>query len=371
MIGIICIVAYMMLMIFCSYKCKRQYNTLICDGEQNTKHKLKLIYVMIFSLLFTWLNVFCTVNSVSVGDDRLNYTYNFDGIRPAATVGLRSVIKVVKLFSNNVETLFYVTTFGCCVIMFWAYRNCAEADFRAILFLLSSNFVFFSFTGLKQIYAVAFSAMFFVFCMKGKSYKRNLLCAGTIVLACAFHTTGFILIPIFLIFLFLENRSKYIQVIILLMFVCAAFMEPILIFIGNSSAKIFPMLASKINEYFSSDTIHAGEGTGLAFFKGFPYYILFLWGILNRKRIKLKVENYDKYLILTAFGALSGLASIVSYWLSRLTAFFYFPMGVFYAIMMRYSSKNNRIIMSCLVIGSLLFFTLRSVALVFINYGGY
>lgn len=371
MTGFICSITYLIIMMVVCYICKSEYQKALRINNVRMEGKLRPFSILLVALLFTLLNIYCTLNSVSMGSDRINYNMNFMGVRKSPSVGLELIFSLVRMFSNRIETVFYLTTFLCCCIVFWAYRNWWDADSKAIVFLLSTNFVFFSFTGLKQIYACAFAALFFSLCMKPRTLKRDIMSISLIIFACAFHSTGFILIPIFVSFLILDDNTKYTKIIIISMLLLLIFMKPIFMVVARWITKIFPYLATKIYEYFASETRQMDEGSTIAFIKGFPYYILLLWGGLNRKKLLSKFKNYDKYLILSALGTVFAISSVISYWLSRFVYIFYLPMGVFYSILMRYESRNNRCIIGFLIIGSSLFFTLRSVALTFINFGGY
>ena len=121
------------------------------------KHKDKLtkfIVIVLFSLLFTFINIFCTKKSINMGSDRYNYMLSFLGIK-STSVGLSYIFLFIKLFSNNINTVFYFTTFLACFAIFWSFYKNNDADKNTLLFILLTDIIFFSFTGLKQIYFLA------------------------------------------------------------------------------------------------------------------------------------------------------------------------------------------------------------------------
>lgn len=371
--GILCILLYLLVVFTCYKYCKMKYSYVsVCNQNRTTimwKRKFPIIAIMVFSLLLAMINLYSTNVATIVGGDRTNYIYDYIYGRNT-TIGLDFLFKLAKSISLDINSFFYLTTFICCFFTFLAYRLSDESSSNVVLFLLSTNFVFFTFTGLKQCYACALASIFFALILKKKSLKRDVICLITIVLACLFHAAGFILVPIYLLFWISQSSFKYRRVFTLLIFLCAVFFEPITLSVAKVTSSFLPYFSAKIIEYFGEGA-SSDSSSNIVFLRGFPFYILYAYCWMNKKYFSLKIKNYDLLMILTLLASIFFLLTIKSYWVYRLTSMFYFPMGVLYDDVITYSSYNNRIVLNVLIIGTALFFTLRSVLLVFINYGGF
>lgn len=371
--GYICALIYLCILEFVYASVKNKYIMSASNSFGNNKfddtRKISVTGMLVVSIVFAAFNWYCTSRSVGYGSDRLNYLTDFNGIRKTS-IGLEFVFKLYKHFSGNFLLLLYIITFFCCFIALLSYRHCVDASYYTILFLLSTNFIVFTFTALKQSFSIVLSYAVFVIMEQKKCAARDVCALILSIIACLFHSTGFILFPILIYFWISEKTSKYTRLIILILLFSALFFEQICLVV----ARLVPIgrLSAKIYEYFGNKATHGQEGTGLIILKGFPYYILAIWGALYRKLInKRKRKMYDRNLILTVMGVVFFLASAHSYWMARFTALFYFPMGVLFNMLMQQTSRNNRKIFSTTIIVSALLLTLRSMILVYINFGGY
>lgn len=332
--------------------------------------KMPWILILSFSIVCALFNYYSTSISAGMGSDRKNYLFDFNGFR-SASVGLDIVFAIVKFFSGDIYTAFYLTTFLCCLITFYAYRKLPDADYNTILFLLSTNFVVFTFTGLKQCYACAFAALFFAFAFRERTKRNVIVCIILIIVASMFHSTGFILVPVYMFILFSPRKSGYINLTIILLILVAIFIQPISLVVARVVEGPFPQLASTITQYLGSESSFGTQELNITALQGFPFYILIVLGLLNRKMISKVEPRYDMYLVLAALGGLFYILSFFSYWMSRFSSIFFIPMGILYAMNMKYMSRNNRLVISALIVVFELILTLRSYLLVYSLWGGF
>lgn len=372
--------SYILILIIGYYISNNKYkkSTIVINGvrtygSKNTpSSKMTLIIILIISLLFSIYNVIITKMSVQLSGDRYNYTRNYYGITNAATEGMAFVIDIIRKFSNNPEMLFYVSTFSSVFFVLLAYRIDYEATPSTLIFLFSTQYVFFSFAGLKQCYTNGLAALSIAFALRNKNFLDSILSILCAYFACWFHPTGYIIIPL-LIMIKMPKKRKSIILFFFFIFILLLFFQTILLKTAGFLAPINPSISNKIYEYIGETANEALKSEGyLALFKGLPYYIITVVGLIKRKEIIDKINNYDNYLLLSAVLSLSYLATIYNGWLYRVAYLLYFPSGVFFVrIMKHYMNNKDRKMISFAVFGLNAMFTIRFVGLIYINYGGF
>lgn len=371
--GFLAIVLYLLIILCLSVISNHCYNVYINRTNNDKQHNLKLswVYVLVFSLAFAFYNRALTENSLHEGlsGDRLNYQQDFYG-RDTGYVGYDFYDELIHRFTENFNLYMYITTFICCIGIFIAYNLHHKTNPKSLMILMCTPIVFFTFTGYKQCMSCIFVMIYFSIMSFKSSRKRNLFAIICIILASSFHSSAYLLIPIFL---FQHKNRRYRFDIVLMAFTIAfIFLEPFCRWLAITTSPFVPQLSSKILEYFAEETIHEKEGSVIVFLKGFPYYFLTIIGFVKRAKISKKIKSYDTYLFLTLIATMSYAASGISYWLSRMTALFYLPVSIL-ALMIFENEDNPKYALyeKCIFIGSLSFFTFRSVFLTIYNYGGY
>lgn len=362
----ISVAALYMLISFISYVIvKYQY----IKSEQNNRPKISWFYMVVISLMFTYLNWYSTGLSDVYGSDRINYMFEFSGKRSSNSLGLDCIFFITKNIGGNIENVFYVTTFLCVFIILLAYKISIYADYNFFALLLTGEVIINSFTSLKQSYACAFAYMFFVFALEGKSRKRMLLSLCFLVLSCIFHVAGAILIPVYILLLIKKYDVKKLTLCILMIVVLTIYMNPVLVSISDSIVDTFPVLAYKIRLYMV-ENYSTYEGSSMAFIKYMPIYYITMLGLVRRKRLVNKIENYNKYMLVSVVATSIIMYSSISYWFSRFTGMFYFPIFMFFILMNKESHNAfNKFIHSSIVYGVGMIILIRKIILIFINYG--
>ena len=174
--GIIVLFLYFLICIISSLFINADYKRYRSNGR--SKVKIKISSMIIIATLFSVLNWFITVyisNGV-LGSDRLNYNVEFQGVRSVGSPGLQWIFDIVLRLGGDIYWVFYLTTFITCYLTLVAYRRSQMATPKFMVLLFVSEYIFFTFTGLKQAYAVAFSYLFFVNAIENKTLKGNVLC---------------------------------------------------------------------------------------------------------------------------------------------------------------------------------------------------
>lgn len=335
------------------------------------ERKISMVLVIVVSIVFSFYNKFNSVPQF-YGDDRKNYMQDFYG-RLTTYSGFDWYLKLMnKVTHGNFELMLYFTTFICCLILLIVYKYSNNSSPYALFFLFSSNFVFFTFVGLKQAIAGIFANLFFLFILaEAPNIITEIMCLATVILACYFHVTGYILVPIYILMKINYKNNKKAISIILLMLLAILFMKQLLLGMADALELVLPNISYKITEYLGEDTIQVTEGT-LSVLKGFPYYFITYYALKNRKRYVEKIPDFNRLLVLSFVASILAVSTIVSYWFSRFTFMFLFPVSLLFSNMIQCAkSKVEKHNILILVLIPMLLFTLRSLLLVIVNYGGY
>lgn len=363
------VLIYLGLILFVYYTSKSNYYKNLNDG----KAKLSNAKILIYSLMFTVFN--CYITSFKAIDlssaDRFNYLQDFHG-RKTGYWGFDLYLETIHKFTDNFNVVLYLTTFICCILMFWAYQKSSDSSHTSLLLLLSTRFIFDTFVNLKQCFACVFASIMFAVAMdKGKKTVTNhIIAVVCIVLACLFHSSGYVLIPLYLVFIKKRNIDFRLATIIVLFIIL--FLKPMSLIAADAIHGYAPVLSDKIYEYFSDDSVHDVERSGIVVIKGLRYYIPFILGLLKRKEIKNTNDRYDEYLLLLLLGCASYAATLVSYWMMRMIQILYFPICIaIYQTLDNEKKPKNRMMQYIIVEGSMIFFLLRSIYLNIVNFGGY
>ncbi len=338
----------------------------------SSSYKMTLLMAITIALLFAFYNVIVTKMSVTISGDRQNYTLNFFGLRSSSSDGLMFLIGLLRKVSSNVESLYYVSTFVPMLITMLAYRESDDASPKALFFLLTTQYVFFTFAGMKQCYTNAFAALCIVLALRNKGIKDTIFSIISIALAIWFHPTGYMLIPLYI--MIRVKKSRWINVVFFLfLIIIAFFFEPLLLRVARIASSYAPIVAVKIYAYFGDTANEALETAGsMSALKGIPFYIIALVGWIKRKELHTVVHNYDNYLFLSGVISVIYLASVYNAWVIRLAYFLVLPVGIFFAQLMQHMSrKNNYTIINASVLGLNALLTLRFVVLIYLNYGGF
>ena len=342
---------------------------------KNNKLKISLLAIFIISILFALYNLFCTELSLIVHNgqykyyDRNNYLIEFLGLRKTS-LGLTMVFELVKFFSNNFKVVLYLSTFLSCFITFLAFKKSKDSNTYSLIFLFLTDFVFCTFFALKQCYTCAFSSLLFVLFFQEKFKYKDLICIILVILSCLFHTSGFILIPIFIFLKIFENKkiNPYIfGGLLLLLFLV---LEPLLNLIAFFTTNILPSISNRIIGYFNNGI--SFKNINSVFIKGFPFYYITFLSFLNYKKLNKKILHYDKYCVTSIITSFFYLLSAFSYWMYRFTWLFYLPVGILFGIITKEEKKLKIKIFNCiLVYGSMIILLIRWLFLIYKNFGGF
>lgn len=345
---------------------KHDYN------RREKKHtKLTIATIIIISLLFVSLNALVTNLSDGYGDDRTNYLLNYTGQRPTSSVGLQFIIDGCRKVNTDFNLLLFFTTFITTVFALISYRKNNESIPKALIFLLSTQFIFASFVNLKQCYANVLGVLGITYLLQDKTVKNTIVCFILITAATIFHPSAFFLFIVAIMVRVRKSRNQIVFLLGLLILAIFSF-RPLLSLASMATQPIAPSLSQKIIQYTTEMDNDSIENTNIAsLIKGIPFYIIFCVGWLKRKDLSKHIKNYDNYLLLTMLLSSTYIIGIYNIWFTRLAYFFYLPVSIYSAqIFTKLKGKNKH----KMLLNISLFFNIillsRYVFLIFINYGG-
>ena len=342
---------------------------------KNTKYengKKKLINIFLLVILIMLMGIYSIICGPkdNIGD-RYNYELRFidDYYLPVVkkgSLGLYYIECFLHIFTHNAKVLFFAIGTLYYILTIIAYKNYKEASPLIILLLGMSSYGLYGFYLFKQCIAIALIAISFSFYFKGQKKTSYIF----IFLATIFHEAAWIIIPLYIALSF-DTKKIFYRIIIY-----CAFLFVVIFFeqINNEIIKIFsliPGIGSQISDYLNENGEMIVNYNFFTIVKGFPYYLITLYGILNRKKLKEKIKNYDKYLIISIFCSLFSILSLYMYWMWRFAAFCYFPMFVFAVNLYKADTnfKNKSTYMFILVF-SLFALNLKLLIQYYFIYGG-
>lgn len=333
--------------------------------DRENASKISFFTIIIISTLFTLFDVYVTEIFGLMGGDRENYYVDFMGERVFGTTGLQHVSDFIHLLNGNYHILLYFSMFVCVFITLYAYKISKTTSPCCFYLLCLTQYFLTILTALKQCYASALGILSLVLILDYDTRASNMGAIVCIIIACLFHPSGYILILLYIVLKKRKNRNSILLYLFFLAIIALFFRQVMLI--GASLLNpIIPSLSSKILEYFAEGSIVNQDTTTISVFKGVPYFIMAFLGIIERKKIGDKIENYDNYLIVTVTGAFIYLMSIYSAWLSRFVYLFGFISIIFFSEILINIDTKNRLILSGLMQLLLSVITYRFMVLVFV-----
>lgn len=333
-----------------------------CTREPKLGNKLPYWRIVVLSVLFGIYSVSVSANPYT--RDRNNYTIRFVGNwKDPWTPGLNLLARFLHLFTNDERYLFFAISFLCAFLALVAYKTCRIGNRNAVLLLLCSQFLLFSFAGFKQAPANSLGAIAIILFIQ----NRYILSIIPLVLAVLFHESAYIVIIMMGVCFNSKHRlvryAFYLLLLLSLMFYSD--------FVRALSAildKTVPNLAEEGVPYLESTTLES-VATSV---KGFPFYLLSYYAIRNRKEFCESVPKYDSYMILSVATCSFLLFSMRSYWLHRLAYYFYIPLFSFASEIYELDTDRRRAnsFLFMLVIPMALI-TIRYILLTFLRFGGF
>ena len=334
------------------------------------RSKMPLFLMIVISLLFVIFNYVATETSIGFGHDRTNYLASFNGSRSASNLILRLLIVLSHRAGLNFNTFLYLITFLFSMLTLYAYRISTESTPYGMFLLFLTPYYISSLTALKQAFAAAAASIFFVVLIENNTRKSKIIALLLMLFCILSHPSGYILIPLYLLLRKKPSKLLIVGFFVAFLIIAVLFENLIPVFMRISAlgpADIF----DKMEHYFGEERDFENS-FGSYILKGIPYYYIVLMGVLNRRELVRKIENYDKYLLVASTGAFLFLMSWHSYWFTRFIYLFNFIMIIFWCkIVKQIKDRSNRLCYNMILQLAFGLFTYRWLYLIYAISGGF
>lgn len=321
------------------------------------------LYIITVSLVFALWAVW---NFNEVTGDHHNYAFRFenknDGTIHLQSYGLALIYDFLHNFTTNSDIMFITVIFIGNYLTFWAYRIHSNATPHTMLFLLLSEYFLYNVVAIKQFVAVGFSFLFLAQFFSG----RKIFCVVWIPLAIMFHEMSYILIPIYFILLFQNNRIVRIGAIgaFVLVFLLPAVFNRVM----PSIISIIPALGAQLQDHLVSGV---AQGANLAtILKGVPYYLFSMMPLFHKSTFTSTDKNYYGGQFLTHLCTIFVLASFFDYWYFRFSYLMMLPVFAHIDNVVEDADSKDVILLRHVAILTLVGLTLKYLFQMYFKHGG-
>ena len=338
-------------------------DALIASGRID-KSKMPIWAILLIASFCAFYNYYITTTGSSYGSDRENYLQSFEFGR-FESIGLMFVMNFLHQYDASFNSLLYISTFISVAFVMLAYRYSRDANPHTVLLFFMSPYVFQTFTALKQCYTTAFATLLIMLLMQKKSLVKEVICIILIIVSCLFHSAGYLLIIIYAL-IRLDYKITNIPKALFYACVIVIFFKPLMLQIADLAFGFLPYLANKIYEYFGEKGMEAERGV-IVVLKGLPYFYITFIAIKYRKKLRICVKDYDKYMLISLIGSIFYLATVYNVWMRRATDLLTFTIIVFWTQILNSvpNAKEKRVI----EISLMLLFTYRWLIMIYLNFG--
>ena len=331
------------------------------------KKRFPIIAIVLLCLMAGYYGTIC--GQVPIASDRLNYAMRFssdtflDAVKQSS-YGLYFIEKILHLFTYDPYVLFFTIPVICVALYLFAYNIWDDVIPLAILMFGFSACVNYSFYQYKQAPALGLMALSFAYFLRGRKLYAILFMIGAI----AFHESALLMVPLYIVMM--GSRKRWVRIAeIVFLLVCVFGFSYINVGLVRI-ASLIPGLNFQLQNYLGDSGGIQIDSNLATIFKGFPYYVITIVGIVQRPKLIDSIKNYDKYLTMSIFASACILLSAYMYWMWRFGSYTYFPILIFASLIYR-EMDTNRELFKWTVVLSLAFITFRAFAQFYFIYGGY
>ena len=262
------------------------------------------------TLFFLILTVLVALRHPRVGNDTINYIHYFDQIARSGwnqiqwhnlEPGYQLFNKLLSLISGNSRFFLAAVALAVSVMLFLPYhRLCEDAPLSIVLFCNLSTFMM-MFSGIRQMMAIGVGMIAYAFVLR----KRPILFLLSVLVAMGFHTSAFMLLPMYPLYYTRITKKG------------AFFSLPVLVLAFVFNRQIFSVLGRLLQSYtkYEATQMVTGAYSMLALFALFAVFCFVIpdESILDEETIGLR--NFLLFsLLIQMFAPLNMLAMRMNYY---------------------------------------------------------
>jgi transmembrane protein EpsG len=229
-------------------------------------------------------------------------------------IGFLLLNMLVGMFTSDPYWLFFIIAFITTFInLYTGYKFSKRYTLIVFLYLISLYYFNTVYT-LRQTLAISFGNLALLSYLKDLKVRYFLFTA----VAFSFHTTSFILVPLYFILKMIKSTKAYVNIGIISILILFLF-GPIF----NTLLPQIPFVGEQLTN--SYDEFSLGGGTIAIILKGLPFYFLTILAIMKRDKLTKIMNKADLYITCSVFYSISWLFSYNMYWLFRMSWYFILP----------------------------------------------
>ncbi|MCL2065264.1 MAG: EpsG family protein [Candidatus Cloacimonetes bacterium] len=209
----------------------------------------------VWFLLLTGLQLILLggLRGLSVGTDTNAYAYEYEFFKmygiarySGLEYGYVGIMSVLSYFNANFIWLKMIVAFIIVFCVFKAIYDLSANVFLSVYLFISMYFYYYSFNGIRQCIAVAICFFGYKHLLNRKLLKY-ILC---ILVAAQFHTTAYIMLPVYFIYTLTKQRKRLFVFLIMLYFM-VVFINPFMMFVLRFLPRYIAYLDSVYMETFA------------------------------------------------------------------------------------------------------------------------
>ena len=356
-------IAYYLVFVFCLFiYAKYKY-------KNDRIKKFGLVALIIFGIIFGVYGIICGPPGESIGD-RHNYVRRFETpgqeeYMKNQSIGLWALESIIQLFTRNGSVLFFVVATVFFVVNIYCYKKCKESRPLYLLLFFLSTVGLWGFFAMKQALSLAFANLAHVYYMEGN--KKWAIPFLIVAILC--HEAAWIVIPC-LIAAEYGKKSKVRQWVLYIILFAIAIFYPQISKYFISLFSYLPGMDTQVGNYVDSSGSMIVDTNFFTIFKSAPYYIITIFAILYRKKLRDKIKNYDFMLVLSVFCSIFSVLSVYMYWMFRFATYFYLPCFLLIVQILEHLEESNRKILIVLIVSIMLGLMVKLLLQYYFIYGG-
>jgi len=288
--------------------------------RDNNKKNAKFLLLIVFTLLVCFLGL----RDISIGTDTYNYVYIFRSNMfqySNLEIMLPIIIKIINMLTSKYYVYLLTLAFIC---IYGIYKSAKEYDFDTeyFIFLYITSFCFlYSTSAIRFFCAFSIILISFKYMIKQDTKKVLLL----LLLACLFHTTAIVFIPLYFITKFKFSKKKYYLFLTILTF--AVLFEKIIGFDFIFNIGLF--------EKYKYVVETQNEVGGLSIIMNFG---IIIFSLIYYNSIVSYKEDYEFYLKMHAISTTIDFIGIAY----RVVWYFRFPVWFILPIILKNLKNKNK-----------------------------
>lgn len=337
--------------------------------KKDKTKKFGMVALIVFSVLFGFYGIICGPPDEYTGD-RHNYSIRFEDpgygeLVKDNSLGLYAVESVLHIFTNNSGVLFFTISVLYFYVNIICYKKLKDATPLCLLLFFLTNLGLYGFLALKQAPSLAFINLALAYYFQ----KRRTPALISLTIAILFHEAAWIVVPCFILARLCKG-SQIRQLLVYISMVAVIVLFPQISSLFVKAFSFIPGMDSQIGNYVSDSGSVLVDLNIFTIIKSLPFYLITIAGLLLRKDLKSRIDNYDFLLALSVFCSILSVLSMYLYWMYRFAMYCYLPCFVLASQLASHMKEKNAKLFKIFIVGVLFVLLIKLLMQYYFIYGG-